>query len=153
MTSHVTVSARGVPYYGIPLNDHSIAGTRHWILSMISICIQAWKLQCLGIPESQPQCKYNLSGSNGCSPIFALALPHSDLSNGSKKKKFKKLSWLFFSSLYYVIDLLYCVVLQVKPLLSQTYKNAMQKKYLTKCSKILTDFTLKHIQTKLNNRT
>lgn len=70
-----------------------------------------------------------------------------------KKKKFKKLSWLFFSSLYYVIDLLYCVVLQVKPLLSQTYKNAMQKKYLTKCSKILTDFTLKHIQTKLNNRT
>lgn len=129
MTSHVTVSARGVPYYGIPLNDHSIAGTRHWILSMISICIQAWKLQCLGIPESQPQCKYNLSGSNGCSPIFALALPHSDLSNGSKKKKkFKKLSWLFFSSLYYVIDLLYCVVLQVKPLLSHTYKNAMQKK-------------------------
>lgn len=45
-----------------------------------------------------------------------------------KKKKFKKLSWLFFSSLYYVIDLLYCVVLQVKPLLSHTYKNAMQKK-------------------------
>lgn len=137
----------------MPLNDHNRAGTRHWILNMISISIQARQLEHLGIHESQPQCKHNLSSCNGCSPIFAFSqLLHfhiltSAMEVGEKKKlMFRKLSWLFFLSIYY--DLLYCVIFQVESLLSQTYKNVMQKSILKKCSKILTDFTLKHTQTK-----